>query len=193
MARIPVLPEAIPVGTLPALSRSSTYGLPRLQGGLYRQRLIGLRQRIRPRRTRSSGQDGDTRVPVLINCAAVKAVECPRLAERRSTVRPSRRHPLANTRLAFGRFPVQTPEVYAAMLGCAANRSCRRSTAQENHRAGDPGRLVGEGDNRNIAIARVPTALLPIGRAAWRAQRRGAAPRALRRSAVCAGICRRAC
>jgi len=43
-----------------------------------------------------SGQDGDTRAPVLINFPASSAVFQTRLPERRSAVRPSRRHPLAD-------------------------------------------------------------------------------------------------
>jgi len=45
----------------------ATYGPPRSQWVCRGWRLISLLQRIRPRRTRSSCQDGDTRVPVLIN------------------------------------------------------------------------------------------------------------------------------
>ena len=50
-----------------------TYGPPRLQEVLSRARMISLLQRIRPRRL-SPGQDGDTRVPVLINFAASSAI-----------------------------------------------------------------------------------------------------------------------
>jgi hypothetical protein len=48
-------------------------------------------QRIRLRRLPPS-QDGDTRVPGLINFSASNAVFYTRLPERRSTVRPSRYH-----------------------------------------------------------------------------------------------------
>jgi transposase len=46
-----------------------TYGPPRLQGVCRDWRLISLLQRIRPRGT-ASGQDGDTRAPVLIKLPA---------------------------------------------------------------------------------------------------------------------------
>src|SRR5436190_19985614 len=59
--------------------------------------LVGLRAgahvreaRIRPRVY--PGQDGDTRVPVLINFSASSAISLTRFPERRSTVRPSRFH-----------------------------------------------------------------------------------------------------
>ena len=76
---------------------------PRLQGVCRDRRLISLLQRIRPRRS-PPGQDGDTRTPVLINSSASCAVFNTRLPERRLTVRPSRRHPLANPACTTGAF-----------------------------------------------------------------------------------------
>src|SRR5580704_12418844 len=67
------------------------------------RRLISLLQRIRPRRS-PPGQDGDTRAPVLTNSSASCAVFNIRLPERRLTVRPSRRHPLANLACTTGAF-----------------------------------------------------------------------------------------
>jgi hypothetical protein len=56
--------------------------------GFFEYAMIGLHQRIRPRT--KPGQDGDTRVPVLINFPASSAIFLTRFPERRSTVRPSR-------------------------------------------------------------------------------------------------------
>ena len=67
------------------------------------RRLISLLQRIRPRRS-LPGQDGDTRALVLINSSASCAAFNSRLPERRLTVRPSRRHPLANSACTTGAF-----------------------------------------------------------------------------------------
>jgi transposase len=71
--------------------------------GFFERAMIGLHQRIRPRT--KPGQDGDTRVPVLINFAASGAVFLTRFPERRSTVRPSRFHrsqtPSARQRLIY--------------------------------------------------------------------------------------------
>jgi SOS response associated peptidase (SRAP) len=93
-------------------------------------RLISLLQRIRPRGY-FSGHDGDTRAPVLIKLpASNRAIFFTRLPERRSTVGPSRRHPLAN--ILWRSAPsLRSPKPYAAIdILVAANRSPRRSTAQ---------------------------------------------------------------
>ena len=79
-----------------------TYGPPRSQGGCCRDwRLIGLLQRIRPRRF-SPGQDGDTRAPVLINFPAIasrhflnQASEAPFDCQAISSS-PSRKHLLVD-------------------------------------------------------------------------------------------------
>src|SRR4029077_17179431 len=55
--------------------------------GFFEYAMIGLHQRIRPRT--KPGQDGDTRVPVLINFPASSAIFLTRFPERRSTVRPA--------------------------------------------------------------------------------------------------------
>ena len=110
------------------------------------RRLISLLQRIRPRRS-PPGQDGDTRAPVLINSSASCAVFNIRLPERRLTVRPSRRHPLANLACTTGAF-APTERI---LRGHGYRPGVKRFPALQ-HRPGDPRQLVGQGDDHDIAM-----------------------------------------
>ena len=110
------------------------------------RRLISLLQRIRPRRS-PPGQDGDTRAPVLINSSASCAVFNIRLPERRLTVRPSRRHPLANLVCTTGAF-APTERI---LRGHGYRPGVKRFPALQ-HRPGDPRQLVGQGDDHDIAM-----------------------------------------
>ena len=109
--------------------------------------MISLLQRIQPR-VEASGQDGDTRVPVLISVSASSAVFLIRFPERRLTVRPSLVSPPASTlsrsashaptnqcrsrnKQSLGGEPFTPPAAYAAIGNpLAANFSPRRKTAQ---------------------------------------------------------------
>jgi hypothetical protein len=110
------------------------------------RRLISLLQRIRPRRS-PPGQDGDTRALVLINSSASCAVFNIRLPERRLTVRPSRRHPLANLACTTGAF-APTERI---LRGHGYRPGVKRFPALQ-HRPGDPRQLVGQGDDHDIAM-----------------------------------------
>src|SRR5580704_15385218 len=110
------------------------------------RRLISLLQRIRPRRS-PPGQDGDTRAPVLINSSASCAVFNTRLPERRLTVRPSPRH-LSQPPLARPALSLRPNE---SLRGHGYRVGVKRFPALQ-HRPGDPRQLVGQGDDRDIAM-----------------------------------------
>ena len=98
------------------------------------RRLISPLQRIRPRRS-PPGQDGDTRAPVLINSSASCAVFNIRLPERRLTVRPSRRHPLANTCWPMGGFPTRALNLNAWSMAVAITLGRGTNRPRENSRS----------------------------------------------------------
>ena len=131
------------------------------------RRLISLLQRIRPRRS-LPGQDGDTRAQVLINSSARRAPRFrnSRLPERRLTVRPSRRHPLATSRLHDWRFRSDRSEFYSATDTALA----RQGVSALQLRPGDPRQLVGQGDDHDFAMVPAISPVSPTGQAACRAR-----------------------
>jgi transposase len=123
-----------------------TYGAPRSQVVSTHDNLTSLRQRIRSRRY-FPGQDGDPRVPVLINRFGVDdAIFLTRVPGRRSTVRPSRFPPPAN--------------IEGQSAHCAAGQSglCRRRDGETErlavpqHRPGQTRQLVGQRDHDGVFV-----------------------------------------
>ena len=162
---------------------TKTYGPPVCKGFCRDRRLISLLQRIRPRRS-PPGQDGDTRAPVLINSSASCAVFNIRLPERRLTVRPSRRHPLANLACTTGAF-APTERILG---GHGYRPGVKRFPAlQRSSPACWPRRRPRHCDGS------CSSALSPTGQAACRAPLYRAARRALHGSTVCADTCCRVC
>ena len=151
------------------------------------RRLISLLQRIRPRRS-PPGQDGDTRAPVLINSSASCAVFNIRLPERRLTVRPSRRHPLANLACTTGAFaPTERIPTRPRIPPWRQTVSRAAAPPRRSSPACWPRRRPRHCDGS------CSSALSPTGQAACRARPHRAEPHALHGSAACAGICCRAC
>ena len=151
------------------------------------RRLISLLQRIRPRRS-PPGQDGDTRAPVLINSSASCAVFNIRLPERRLTVRPSRRHPLANLACTTGAFaPTERISTRPRIPLWRQTVSRAAAPPRRSSPACWPRRRPRHCDGS------CSSALSPIGQAACHAPRYRAAPRARHGSIVCADTCCRVC
>jgi hypothetical protein len=106
-------------------NRTKTYGPPSLQA-ILRSGLVHLRQRIRSQ-TIGPGQDGDSRVPLLINFTASKHTGT-RFPGRRSMVRPSRFHH-QQTSLAFA-FRKRSAYSASKRYRAGIEVSLRRNTAQ---------------------------------------------------------------
>jgi hypothetical protein len=106
-------------------NRTKTYGPPRLQA-ILRSGLVRLRQRIRSQ-TIGPGQDGDSRVPLLINFTASKHTGT-RFPGRRSMVRPSRFHH-QQTSLAFA-FRKRSAYSASKRYRAGIEVSLRRNTGQ---------------------------------------------------------------
>src|SRR6185295_8786131 len=128
------------------ITLKKTYGAPRSQVVSAHDNLTSLRQRIRSRRY-FPGQDGDPRVPVLINRFGVDdAIFLTRVPGRRSTVRPSRFPPPAN--------------IEGQSAHCAAGQSglCRRRDGETErlavpqHRPGQTRQFVGQRDHDGVFV-----------------------------------------
>ena len=107
-----------------------------------------LRQRIRPRHQMSC-QDGDPHARVLLRYAASKGpLPDDRFAERRSTVGPSIRVPLAD--------PLQLDRLYIT-APTARDSSCRdrvgsKRSAARQHGPDNSSQLIGQGDDNDITL-----------------------------------------